>query len=104
MAKIFSVKIGGSVPFKFDRGTAAITDWALTIYVRQFPGGTDLITPRVIVPTSSVWSGFLTSTETSTFTVTGKTPNYLIAELVNATTDESEQILSRLHVTPDWAS
>lgn len=102
MASIPIIKIGGSLPFKFDRTGLDTDDWDLTIHVRQYPTGADLITPRTVTPLNSQWEGYLTSTETSTFTVTSASPNYLIGILENISTDEKQQIQLRFHVGPPW--
>lgn len=102
MSSIPIIRIGGSLPFKFDRTGLDVDDWVLTIYVRQYPTSADLITPRIVIALNNLWEGYLTSTETSTFTVTSKSPNQLIGVLENASTDEKQQIVLRFHVGPPW--
>lgn len=102
MASIPIIKIGGSLPFKFDRTGLDVAQWTLTIYVRQYPTSSDLITPRTVIASNDIWDGYLTSTETSTFTVTTASPNYLIGVLENVSTDEKQQLQLRFHVGPPW--
>lgn len=102
MSSIPIIRIGGSLPFKFDRTGLDTDQWTLEIFVRQYPTSANLITPRTIVPLNNLWEGYLTSTETSTMTVTSKSPNYLIGVLENPATDEKQQIVLRFHVAPPW--
>lgn len=102
MSSIPIIRIGGSLPFKFDRTGLDVDDWTLKIFVRQYPTSADLITPRFVLPLNSLWEGYLTSSETASFTVTSKSPNYLIGVLENVSTDEKQQIVLRFHVGPPW--
>lgn len=105
MAKIQSIRQGESLPFVFDRGGEDITGFVCTITVKQFPADSPSVN-RVITPSSTengelVWSGFLTSTETSALTAGG---HYnLNASLVNATNDEEEAVPVRFQIAVTWA-
>ncbi len=104
MSKIKSIRRGESLPFVFDRAGEDITGFVCTITVKQFPADASSIT-RVIEPTvdtdgNSVWSGFLTSTETSGLEVGNWNINAL---LVNDTDDQEEAIPVRFKVTVPWA-
>lgn len=98
------IRIGGSLPFCFDRSDLTLSDWTLSITVKDFPSdSTSQITAREIERTGTTWEGYLTSTETSAFSITSETPKYLIGNLVNLSTDEEQTIVLRFHVVPAWA-
>jgi len=105
MSKLKVIRQGESLPFVFDRGGEDITDFACTIFVKQFPADTADIT-RVIQPSENTetglleWSGFLTSTETAALALGLWIIN---AQLVKASSDEEEAIPVRFHVTIPWA-
>lgn len=92
------IKQGESYNFEFDRGEKSITGWTCLIELKQFPGDSAILS-RTITPTGSVWSGFLTQTETSGLSVG---MHYLIAKLANTTTDEEEKIQKRINVSRSW--
>lgn len=101
---ITPVRKGESFPFSFDlvggSDDNSIDDWVCTIEVKKFPGDTASIS-RVITPTGSVWSGFLTQAETSALAI----GTYrLIGVLTNSTTDEEQQIPVRFNITDTWAT
>lgn len=99
MAKIQVIRRGESLPFSFDRGGLDISGYVCTIVVKQFTKDTALIS-RVVAPTDQKWTGFLTSTETQAL----NEGNYFITgELVNASTDENEEIPLRFQVSGAWA-
>ncbi len=103
MNKLLRVQQGESLPFKFDRDGGTIAGWVCTISLVNRPGDTDLLTGsgRVIAPRDSDRSfpGFLTNTETAPL---GIKLFYLIASLVNLTTNELEEIQARVDVTQKW--
>lgn len=97
---ITPVRQGESFDFSFGLDGESITDWVCTIEVKKFPGDTASIS-RVITPTGSVWSGFLTQAETSALAI----GTYrLIGVLTNSTMDEEQQIPVRFNITDTWAS
>lgn len=100
MVSIPIVRKGESLPFEFDRGAESIDGWVCLIEVKKLTADAALIS-RTITPTRSVWSGFLTATETAALAVG---LYRLIAVLTNATTDEEEQVLLRFNVTDSWAT
>lgn len=106
MAGIRVVRKGGSLPFSFDRGDESIDGWVCTIKVLQFKGDSPAIN-RVITPTKSVWSGFLTSAETDALTNSTKSSLwFVIAILTNSSTNEEEQIATpsvRFNLVTTWA-
>jgi len=99
------IRAGSSLDFVFDRNGESITDWVATITVKQKP--TDSATlfgvNRVVPPVGNEWPGFLTQSETSGFPASSE-PYYLIATLVNSSTDEEEVIaeVSRFYVSTPW--
>lgn len=100
MTAISIVRKGESLPFSFDRGDESIDGWICQIEVKKFPADASSIT-RTITPTNSVWSGFLTSTETTALAIG---LYRLIGVLTNATTVEEEQISLRFNITASWAT
>jgi len=97
------IRIGGSLPFCFDRSDLSLSDWVLTITVKDFPSdSTSQITAREIERVGTAWPGFLTSTETASFGVTSELPKFLIGNLVNLSTDEQQTIPLRFRVVPAW--
>lgn len=94
------IQKGSSLPFTFDRAGESIDGWTCTIYVKQYPGDTATIT-RVITPTDSVWSGYLTGTETDTL-VEG-TQYFLIGVLTHAVNDEEEKPPVKFYLGKAWA-
>ena len=101
MPSILPIRKGESVPFEFDRGAETIDGWVCTIKVKQYDDDTAAIS-RAITPADGQWTGFLTSTETTTLAA-GITYR-LFAILTNATTDEAEQVESRFSLTASWAA
>ena len=99
MAKPDTIRQGESYDFSFDRDGESISGWICTIYVKRYPDDAASIT-RVITPTDSVWSGFLTETETAAMPVSQQV---LIAKLTNATTNEEEVKTSKFYVVKSWA-
>jgi len=105
MSKIQSIRQGGSLPFVFDRGGEDTTGWVCTITVKQFPADSASIS-RVIESSTdsdtgdSVWSGYLTSTETAALAVGHWNLN---ASLVNADNDEEEAVPVRFQIATTWA-
>jgi len=92
---------GESVNFKFDRDGDSITGYICTITLKQFAEDTTELT-RIIAPdtTTESFSDFLTSTETASLALGTW---WLTGTLVNATTDEQEQIPIRINFTKKWA-
>ena len=107
MNKLVRIQQGESLPFRFDRGGGDIAGWTCTIELKKYPDSVDLLTGtgRVIDPVDLGWPGFLTNTETSGLSVNGPTGglHYLIASLVNLTSNELEQIPVRVSVSKKWS-
>lgn len=101
MSAITIIQKGESLPFVFDRNGEDITNWICTIFVKQYPDDTVLIT-RVIDASDSTWPGFLTATETEALAVSSTSPYTLAGILKNSITDEEEQIPLRFNVAPSW--
>ena len=99
MAKPDIIKQGESYAFSFDRGGDDISGWVCAIYVKRYPDDAQSI-KRLITATDSVWSGFLTETETATLPVSQQV---LIAKLTNATTNEEEIKTAKFYVAKAWA-
>jgi len=105
VAKITVIRQGESLPFVFDRSGESLDDFVCTINVKQFPADAASISRVIEVSTDpatgdAVWSGFLTSTETSALN-TGLW--YITAILVNSTDDEEEAVPVRFQITVAWA-
>jgi len=102
MNKLVRIQQGESLPFRFDRGGGEIEGWVCTIELKQFPDDVDILTGsgRIIDPVDLGWPGFLTNTETSGLAIG---LFYLIASLVNLTSNELEQIPVRVSVSKKWA-
>ncbi len=102
MNKLVRIQNGESLPFKFDRDGAEIDGWVCTIFLKKFPADTDLLTGtgRIIPPEldQRAWIGFLTTNETSA--LLGE--YFLIAALVNITTNELEEVPVRVSVSQSW--
>lgn len=102
MNKLTIIRQGESLPFRFDRGGNSIDGWTCTITVKEQPADAALIS-RVVLPTNNAWVGFLTQSETSALPVLSKgAAYYLIASLVNVSTDEEEVVTDRVRVTKAW--
>lgn len=103
MAKIKTIKKGASVPFSFDLDGASLTDYVCTIVVKQYPDDTasvDRVVASSLQPDGSyAFSGFLTSTETSTLADGMWIIN---ADMVKASTLEQTTKQSRFQVSADW--
>ena len=104
MSKLQIIQKGESLPFSFDRGWETTAGSVCTIIVKQFPADSSAIS-RVIPLTTdndgnSVWSGFLTSTETTALAIIGLW--YLTAQLVNSTTGEKEELPRRFSLSTTW--
>jgi hypothetical protein len=104
MNKLVRIQNGESLPFKFDRDGDSIDGWTCTIFLKRFPQTTELLTGsgRVVPPEPDLraWVGFLTNSETD-----GLTPGklyWLIAALVNLSTNEVEEVPVRVSVTKSW--
>ena len=92
-------KQGESVDFDFELPDGADnTDYICTVNVLQKPGDTPTIS-RVIDASGNSWPGFLTSTETSSLAVGIW---YMLAEMVNSTTDERVVDQSRFIIKTAW--
>jgi len=100
--KLVIIQKGESLPFKFDRGGAIITDWVCVIKVKQKPGDTPII-DRVIPPDQNErsWSDFLKMSETNLL-VEGLW--YITGVLTNMVNDEQEEIPVRFQVTKTWST
>ena len=96
------IRAGESLPFTFDLDGASIDGYVLTISVKQFGADVSAITPRIITPTGTTWTGFLTSTETASLTV--NTTYRLIGTAVKSSTGEEVQFIddNRFTVTAAW--
>ena len=101
MSKTTVIQQGESLPFVFDRNGEEITNWICTIFVKQYPADTELIT-RVIEPVNRTWPGFLTSIETAALALSSTSPYTLAGIVTNSVTDEEEQIPLRFNVAPSW--
>lgn len=102
MSAIPLIKQGESFPFVFDLSGQDITGWTCTIFVKQFPEDVAII-QRVIPPQGRQWPGYLTQSETATFTPSSRSPWYIIGKLENTTTDQEIQIEDRFNVGAVWA-
>jgi len=91
-----------SLPFSFDRGSESTAGYICTINVKQFPGDAATIS-RVVALTDGTWSGFLTSTETTTIGAVSLGLWFLTAVLVKSSTDEQEEIPERFSLSKSWA-
>lgn len=104
MNKLVRIQNGESLPFKFDRDGAPIDGWVCTIFLKQFPSDTDLLTGvgRIIPPEldQRAWIGFLTNSETTT--LVGGQEYFLIAALVNLSSNELEEVPVRVSVSESW--
>jgi len=105
MEKLSVIQEGESFEFSFptkDVDSESPVGWVCTISLKQYPGDSSAITPRIIALNAAgdAWSGFLTSTET-----TGLALGlwYLTATFVNATTDELQQDSVRFSLSKKWA-
>lgn len=104
MSAIPSIKQGESFPFVFDLNGEDISGWILTIFVKQFPSETAIISREIEADSETrAWPGFLTQTETSALPVSSTTPFYLIGKFQNILTDQEIQSPERFNVTPVWA-
>lgn len=102
MNKLTIIRQGESLPFQFDRGDNSVDNWTCTITVKEKPDDAALVS-RVVTAQNNEWVGFLTQSETSALPVLDKgAPYYLIASLVNVTTDEEEVVTVRFRVTKAW--
>lgn len=103
MNKLVRIQNGESLPFKFDRGGDPIEGWVCTIFLKKYPGDTDILTGsgRVVPPQvdERAWVGYLTNSETD-----GLSPGlyFLIAALVNLSTNEYEEVPVRVSVSQSW--
>lgn len=105
MNKLLIIRQGESVPFSFDRGGNSIDNWVCTVYLKEKPSDANdaFMTPRVVPPSNGSWPGFITQSESSALTPLAKgAAYYLIAALVNVTTDEEEIVTDRIRVTTAW--
>ncbi len=98
MGQINTIKQGESYKFEFNLNGQSIAGWVCTIYLKIFPDDTPILT-RVISPTDSSWSGFLTQAETAGLAISH---HMLIGKLTNAMTDEEEQQINRFNVAKVW--
>jgi hypothetical protein len=105
MNKLLRGQQGESIPFRFDRDGGTIEGWVCTIFLVKRPGDVDLLTGsgRVIPPRDRDRSfpGYLTNTETGPLDIA---LYYLIAALVNVSTNEYEEIQARVDVTESWVT
>lgn len=101
MSAIPTTTTGGDLPFQFDLDGLSLDGFTCIITVKKRPEGVDEITPRVITPTSGLWTGYLTTTEVATLSV-GR--HELIALITNAVTLEGQQRPKRFQVTSSWAT
>jgi len=102
--KLQVIQQGESLPFSFDRGGESLDDYICTIFVKEFPNGSVLITRVIPLGENELgeaaWVGFLTSTETAALAVS---LFYLTGKLTNSLTDEEEQVPIRFKVSKVWA-
>jgi len=101
---ITPVRQGVSHPFNFEVNadeTETASGWIATLVVKEFASDTALIERVIDADTDTTWSGFLTSTETAALAA-DKTYR-LIGVLTNAGTDEEQQQIERISITPSWA-
>lgn len=103
------ISAGESIDFRFtledllsriDRDNDNPAQWTCTIYVKQHPQDTNEITRVIPLDENEEWTGFLTPTETTA--LTGRGIYRIIAALTNATTGESEQIVTRFQLNDTW--
>tara|TARA_R110000782_G_C14819205_1_gene413826 strand:+ start:26921 stop:27232 length:312 start_codon:yes stop_codon:yes gene_type:complete len=102
MSAISVIQQGESLPFIFDRNGEDITGWICTIFVKQYPADTALITRIIPASNARTWEGFLTATETAALDESSTSPYTLAGILTNSTTNEEEQIPIRFNVAPSW--
>jgi hypothetical protein len=103
MSKTTIIQQGESLPFNFDRGDNSISGWVCTIFVKEKPSDSALLT-RVVAAEGNSWPGYLTEPETAALPVlTTGAPYYLIAKLTNSSTNEEELVTVRFKVSQAWA-
>jgi hypothetical protein len=106
MAKIQVIRAGESLPFTFSLDVDDPDQYICTITARQYPDDAatiDRVVASSIDPKTgkTIWTGFLTSTETSTLAVGLWILN---ANLDDATDVERSCIPVRFHVAPNWST
>lgn len=88
MAATPVIRQGGSLPFVFGRNGEDLAGWELVIYVKKYVGDANIFT-RVVLPTGTLWTGYLTSAETALLSIP-QDGYLLIGQMDNATTLEAQ--------------
>lgn len=113
MAKLTIIQAGESLPFSFDLGDDEEESslFVCTINVKQIPSDTATVSRVVVLGTDTndlgqtinAWTGFLTSTETTTIAAVSTGTWYLTAALANSSTDEQQEIPVRFSISTKWS-
>ena len=101
MSNIFQIiEKGSSLDFVFDRSGESIEGWICRLVVKVNPADSAEIS-RVIPPAGRTWPGIITSAEITALASFGA--YRAVGILVNASTDQEEQVPVKFHISASWA-